>query len=74
MPTSNYVVRLLPNGEFAVVKSDVRLTSKNISAIDSNMIFNDSETAEIVAMYCEESRIKVDRYLTEVDELFNFAD
>ena len=74
MHTSNYVVRLLPNGEFAVVKSDVRLTAKNISDIDSNMIFNDGETAENVAMYREESRIKVESELENFWKLFDFAD
>ncbi len=74
MTSSNYVVHLLPNDKFAVVKSDVRLTAKNVTSIDSSMIFDDSETAEIVAMYREESRIKVEQYLAGVDKLFDFAD
>lgn len=74
MTASNYVVHLLPNDKFAVVKSDVRLTAKNVTSIDSSMIFDDSETAEIVAMYREESRIKVEQYLAGVDKLFDFAD
>jgi len=74
MTTSNYVVHLLPNDKFAVVKSDVRLTAKNVTSIDSSMIFDDSEAAQITSMIENDIDAKIERELVELRKLFDFAD